>query len=255
MSLTLILPTLNEADSLRLLLPRLLAECERLSVLLVVDDRSTDGTDAVVRELARDDPRLRLVLREGPPCLTAAIQAGIDLADTPLVGWMDADGSMDPADVDRLCAAVEAGAELAVGSRFAATGRMKGQRRDGLLGRLQALAAVRHTADPWLGVALSWGLNCVLLPLLLRSRPHDFTSGFAVARRAIFTPLRLRGDYGEYFIDLWRQARAQGLRVHEVGYAITPRQSGSSKTATSLGGYLRRGPGYLAAALRPLPRS
>ncbi len=247
--LTLVLPVLNEAENLRALLPQLLAGCESLAAIIVVDDQSTDGTDAVVSECARSDPRLRLLRRSGPPSLTASLQAGIDACTTDLVGWMDADGSMGARELDRLRCAVEAGADLAVGSRYASHGRIKGQTSDGSLGRLAALRALGHSPDPWTGVALSWGLNCVVLPVLLRARVHDYTSGFAVARRQVFDHVRLRGDHGEYFIDLWRQAWRRRLRVVEVGYAIRPRDHGESKTGTRLVDFVRRTRPYLAAAV------
>jgi len=251
--LTLVLPVLNEAQNLRTLLPQLLAECESLAAIIVVDDQSTDDTDAVVEALSRQDARVQLLRRHGPPSVTDAIQAGIDACRTDLVGWMDADGSMGATEVNRLRREVDAGAEIAVGSRFVDRGRIKGQTRDGWLGRLGALRAMRGSPDPWTGVALSWGLNCVVLPVLLRAGVHDYTSGFAVARRSLFDGLRLRGKHGEYFIDLWRQARLRGVRVTEVGYAIRPRRFGESKTGTSLSDFVRRAGPYLSAALWRLP--
>jgi hypothetical protein len=62
--------------------------------------------------------------------------------------------------------------------------------------------------------------------------------------------ITLRGDYGEYCIDLLARAQWQGYRTIEVPYTCIERHSGESKTATSLWGYLRRGRKYVATVLR-----
>jgi len=221
----------------------------RLASLVVVDDGSTDGTQDVVRALALGDPRVRLIEREGRPCLTEALAQGFSVATTPLVGWMDADGAMTGADLERLAAALERRRlDLVVGSRFVGSGRMKGQTQDGLAGRVAALTQLGDTQDPWYGVLLSWALNGVILPLLLADGVHDYTSGFAVARRELLDALPLRGDHGEYFIDLWARARRAGFALGEEPYRIRPRLHGRSKTGTAPSGYVRRGRRYLETA-------
>jgi dolichol-phosphate mannosyltransferase len=248
--LSVLLPTLDEAPNLRELLPELLAVLDPDDELLVLDDGSTDGTQDVVRTYAARDPRVRLIERRGRPSLTAALQEGIDAARGDLVGWMDADGAMRAPVLVRLRGAIEReGLDLVVGSRFLEAGRIKGQRREGLLGRLEAMTRLGDSGDPWIGVLLSWALNGLVLPAILQDGVHDYTSGFAIARRAVLARIRLRGDHGEYFIDLFVRAKALGFRVGEVAYAIQPRRHGVSKTAESLRDYGRRGRQYLTLAL------
>jgi dolichol-phosphate mannosyltransferase len=248
--LTVILPTLNERENLERLIPGLLREVARLGELLVVDDGSTDGTREVVERFAAADARVRLIARADRPCLTAAIQAGIDAAGGDCVAWMDADLSMTPADLVRLADALGDGVDMVVGSRFVVGGAIKGQLEPGILGRLRGLVELGDTNDSRLSALLSWMLNAGLLPLVLGGGPHDYTSGFVVARRAVFDELRLRGDHGEYFIDLWVRARRLGFRIEEVGYRIRPRSYGTSKTADSLAMFWSRGRRYIAAAVR-----
>jgi dolichol-phosphate mannosyltransferase len=249
-TLALVLPTRNEAESLPTLVGELLALAPDLVELWVVDDASTDGTPEVVRGLAAHDPRVRLLERPGPPSLTGSLRDGIDAARADLVGWMDADGTMQPADVERLVAAVRAGADIAVGSRFLPGGAQKGQRGEGFVGRAASLFALDGTRDGWLGVLLSWALNRAVLPAMLGVPARDFTSGFAVGRRDRLRELGLRGDYGEYFVDLWVRGERAGLRVVEVPCKMLPRLRGETKTASSLAGYVRRGSRYLALAAR-----
>ncbi len=247
--LSVILPTLDERDNLRALVPELLAAVPHLDEIIVVDDGSTDGTREFVRDYHHRDRRVVLIEREGAPNLTRAIQDGLDAARGEFVAWMDADQSMSPADLARLVDAVVAGADVAVGSRFSPDGGIKGQTHGGSWGRLRALGSLGNSEDSWLGVALSWFLNGALLPALLGDGVHDYTSGFVVARADALRPLRLRGQHGEYFIDLWMRARRSGLHIVEVGYRIKPRTLGRSKTAEHLFDYARRGVRYLGAAI------
>jgi len=79
---------------------------------------------------------------------------------------------------------------------------------------------------------------------------RDYTSGFIAARRPVFDLISLRGDYGEYCIDLLYRAQRLGLRIVEIPYDCVPRQTGESKTATSAWGYVRRGTRYVTTVLR-----
>ncbi|HVU03169.1 MAG TPA: glycosyltransferase [Polyangiaceae bacterium] len=249
-SLSLVLPTLNERENVERFVPLLLAEVREILEILVVDDDSSDGTPEAVERLGRSDPRVRLIRRRGAPCLTAAIQEGILSARGDAVGWMDADLVMAPSDLSRLVATVDAGADVAIGSRFAPGGRIKGQNADGTFGRLLALSNLRTTEDPWLGVFLSWALNAVLLPALVGAGVRDYTSGILVGRREVLQEIRLRGDHGEYFIELVAALLAERRVVVEVPYRVQPRQYGRSKTGNALGEYLVRGRRYIDAGVR-----
>jgi glycosyltransferase involved in cell wall biosynthesis len=248
-SLSLVLPTLNERENVERFIPDLLSELPTIRELLVVDDGSVDGTQEAVERLAAGDHRVKLVRRRGPPSLSAAIAEGIALARSEMIGWTDADLVILPRDLGRLVEAVQAGADVAIGSRFAPGGRIKGQHRDGVVGRLLALRNLRATADSSLGVFLSWALNAVVLPPLVGASLRDYTSGILVARRSALDGIVLHGHHGEYFIHLWAALLARGVHVVEVPYRVQPRRFGRSKTGNNLWDYATRGRRYLAAGI------
>jgi len=197
--------------------------------MLVVDDDSPDGTWRSVADLAEADPRVRLIRRTEERGLTSAISTGITQAGGAWVGWMDCDLSMPPEDLPRLAGALANGADVAVGSRFVPGGRDSG-----------------HS---WVGHAFSRTIN-LAASLLLDRRIKDYTSGFILARRPVFDQLALRGDYGEYCIDLLYHAVRAGFRVVEIPYHYMPRATGESKTATNSLGYINRGWNYVVTILR-----
>jgi dolichol-phosphate mannosyltransferase len=230
-----VLPTYNERDNIEPLIVGVLESAITRHLVLVVDDNSPDGTADVVEELAGrynrvDALKVVLIRRTGEKGLTSAIQRGIDEAihtyHADIVTWMDCDLSMPPQDVPRLVRAIIGqGADVAVGSRWIAGG-----------------ADVAHGA---MARTLSWIINHFAI-LLLGNQVHDYTSGFIAAKAAVFRQIRLRGDYGEYCIDLLGRAVQYGFRVVEVPYQCVPRTAGASKTGANLWDYLVKGRKYVA---------
>ncbi len=230
-----VLPTFNERDNIAALIDGVLEHAVTPHLVLVVDDNSPDGTAEVVRQCcARHNTptttRVALYVRTGQKGLTSAIQCGIDLAvytfGADIVTWMDCDLSMPPADVARLVRAItEEGAEVAVGSRWVPGGD------DVAHGRMART----------LSRLINQGAVAVL-----GGQVHDYTSGFIAGRAALFRTLRLRGDYGEYCIDLLARAVRSGFVVREVAYVCVPRTAGESKTGASLWDYLVKGRKYVA---------
>jgi len=230
LDITVVLPTFNERENIAPLIERGLAALAAYDAeMLVVDDDSPDGTWQAVAALAERNPRVRLIRRIGERGLTSAIAAGIAAARGAWVGWMDCDLSMPPEDLPRLAAALADGADLAAGSRYLPGGRDAG-----------------HS---WVGRAFSRTIN-LWAWLLLDRRITDYTSGFILARRPVFDQIDLRGDYGEYCIDLLYRAVRAGLRVVEVPYVCMPRETGESKTATNPLGYVTRGWKYVVTIVR-----
>jgi dolichol-phosphate mannosyltransferase len=234
-----VLPTYNERDNIAPLINGVLASAVMPHLVLVVDDNSPDGTSQVVEAVAaqtntHDTIKVVLIRRMGEKGLTSAIQRGIDEAintfRADIVTWMDCDLSMPPQDIPRLVRAItEQGADLAIGSRWIPAGA---DMAHGLMAR-----------------TLSWIINRFAM-LLLGAQVHDYTSGFIAGRAAVFQRIRLRGDYGEYCIDLLGRANQQGFRIVEVPYVCVPRTAGDSKTAANLWDYLVKGRKYVAAAWR-----
>jgi len=234
-----VLPTYNERDNIAALIEGILINATTPHMVLVVDDNSPDGTAEVVRALASryNTPAMQsvaLYVRTGQKGLTSAIQCGIDFAlasfDADIVTWMDCDLSMPPADVARLVHTIVAeDADVAVGSRWVAGGDDVAH---GLMARTLSDAINRFAVA------------------LLGDDVHDYTSGFIACRADVLRALRLRGDYGEYCIDLLALAGRSGFTIKEVPYICVPRTAGESKTGVNLWDYLAKGRNYVATIWR-----
>lgn len=109
--LSIILPAKNEAAALVTLLPRLRA-LQPGAEIIVVDDGSTDTTQAVCAEAG-----VRCLCSPYSMGNGAAIKRGARAASGDVLVFMDGDGQHDPADIARLLARLETGYDMVVGAR------------------------------------------------------------------------------------------------------------------------------------------
>ncbi len=213
-------PTYNERDNVE---PLVRALGEVLDTtrdrVLVIDDGSPDGTGEIADRLAEELPWLDVLHRTRKEGIGRAYLAGFDRAlggDAQLVLEMDCDFSHDPADVPRLIAACEDGADLALGSRWVSGG---GTQNWGLLRRV-----------------ISRG-GSLYARLVLGVGVRDLTGGFKCFRRRVLESIDLdaiaaRG-YGFQIEGTYRALRA-GFRVVEIPIVFVDRRVGESKMSGAI---------------------
>jgi dolichol-phosphate mannosyltransferase len=210
-NLALVIPTLREARNIRPLLNRVRAAldpCILTYELIVVDDDSRDGIDAILAELAGEDPRIRLIVRSGERGLAGAVVQGWMESEAEVLAVMDADLQHPPELLPRLWAEVDAGADLAVGSRYACGGCMRGWK---LMRQLISRMAIWMT----LPVQRS-GL-----------RARDPMSGFFMIRRSCIERLELQKTGFKILLEIL--ARAEIRSLVEVPFTFGRRYAGDSK--------------------------
>jgi dolichol-phosphate mannosyltransferase len=210
------LPTYNERENLDAMLRAL----EPLGVrVLVVDDNSPDGTGEIADRLAGELDFVSVLHRERKEGLGPAYLAGFRraLADgAELILELDCDFSHDPADVPRLIAACESGADLALGSRYVPGG---GTENWGLGRRI-----------------VSWG-GSFYARLLLGVGIRDLTGGFKCYRRHVLETIDLDAidSKGYAFqIEITYRTLRKGFRVVEVPIRFADRTAGHSKMSRSI---------------------
>lgn len=208
-----VVPTFNEADNVAHLL-RAVRTALPSAEVLVVDDASPDGTAARARAVAAHDSGVFVLERAAKLGLGSAYVAGFSwglLRGYERFVEMDADFSHDPADLRQLLAALDAGADVAVGSRNVPGGAIVGW------------GPGRHL--------LSKG-GSLYARLVLGSPVRDMTTGFkAYTRRALERiDLASLGSNGYAFqIETTFRALQQGLSVVEVPITFVDRRAGQSK--------------------------
>jgi len=212
----LCLPTYNERENLE---PMLRALGNKGVRVLVIDDNSPDGTGPLADQLATELDYVDVLHRERKEGLGPAYLAGFRRAlsdGAELVLEMDCDFSHDPNDVPRLLAAVEGGADLALGSRYAPGG---GVRNWGLLRRVISAGGSLYAR------------------VLLGVKVRDLTGGFKCYRRAVLERIDLDAveskGYAFQIETTYRALRA-GFKVVEVPITFADREVGGSKMSKAI---------------------
>jgi dolichol-phosphate mannosyltransferase len=210
-SLALIIPTLRESINIRPLLNRVRAALDPYDLsyeVIVVDDESRDGIDEIMAELRREDPRLRLIVRNGERGLAGAVLRGWEETDADMLAVMDADLQHPPELLPKLWAELDAGADLVIGSRYACGGCMRGWK---LMRQLISRAAIWMT-----------------LPVQRNGiRARDPMSGFFMLRRACIERIELQKSGFKILLEIL--ARAEIHSVVEVPFTFGRRYAGASK--------------------------
>src|SRR6266700_822333 len=215
-----VIPTYNERECLPQIVPAIRSVVPEATVM-VVDDGSPDGTGALADQMAAGDAQVRVLHRAAKSGLGAAYLAAFAHALAAPAGWqrivqMDADFSHDPRDVPRLLAALDGGADLAIGSRYVAGG---GTENWGL-GRRIISRGGGFYARTVLGVGV-----------------HDLTAGFKAWSADTLRGIKLadvsaRG-YG-FQIEMTFRALRNDFRVVEVPIKFVDRRVGQSKMSGSI---------------------
>jgi dolichol-phosphate mannosyltransferase len=214
----LILPTYNEAENVESIVAAAGEVLARAAPdgfrVLVVDDSSPDGTGEIADRLSAEHSWVGVLHRSEKNGIGPAYLAGFRHAldhGADYVLEMDSDFSHDPRDLARLLAAVAAGADLALGSRYVVGGGVSDW---GLLRRL--ISEGGSTYARWV---LGLGVR-------------DLTGGFKCFRREVLEAIHFDGVRSQGYafqVELTYRAVRAGFRVVEVPIVFRDRQHGQSK--------------------------
>ena len=214
----LVVPTFNEAENIESLVDSARAALDGATEgafrILIVDDSSPDGTGAIADGLASRHDDVQVLHRRERDGLGRAYLAGFHVAldgGATRVLEMDADFSHDPFDLPRLLAAIDAGADVALGSRYV----------DG--GGVEDWGLVRRI--------VSRG-GCAYARTVLGLHVHDLTGGFKCFRSEVLAAIDLdtvRSHGYSFQVEVTLRAIQRGFTVREVPITFRDRQLGRSK--------------------------
>ena len=212
MKLTIVSPTYNEAENV----PRLVHDVGTVLSgidyeLLIADDDSPDRTWAVAHEMATMNPGVRVLRRTADRGLSPAVIEAFLSSSSDYLGVIDADLQHDPTVLPQMIAALDAGADIAVGSRYIEGG---GTSTWSLPRRFQSWVATK-LAQTFLGVELT-----------------DPMSGYFIMRHHDFHRIYRQLDASGFKILLEIIARLDPLKIEEIPYTFRTRVAGKSKLAS-----------------------
>jgi len=206
--LSLFLPVLDEEENLRPMHAKIALALDALgktAEVIYVDDGSTDRSLEILKEIASEDDRVRVISLRRNYGQTAAMSAGIDAAKGGILIPMDADLQNDPADIARLLEKLDQGYDVVSGWRK--------NRQDKLISR-KIPSQVANRIISWIG-----GVHL-----------HDYGCSLKAYRRDVIQDVKLYGEMHR-FIPIY--ASWAGARVAEIPVDHHARTMGKSKYGIS----------------------
>lgn len=202
--ISVVVPIYNEAENLPILHGEIGAALDQLAEpaeIVLVDDRSSDGSLRVMLALREQDPRVRIVRFRRNYGQTAALAAGFDVARGEVVVTLDGDLQNDPADIPRMVEQVRAGYDVVAGWRK--------RRHDSFV--------VRRIPSMFANRLIAWVTGVKI---------HDTGCTLKAFRGEVVKRLPI---YAEQHRFLPVMSRGSGARVTEVIVNHRPRRFGKSK--------------------------
>ncbi|PKN75881.1 MAG: glycosyltransferase [Candidatus Cloacimonetes bacterium HGW-Cloacimonetes-2] len=201
MLLSFVIPTLNEEDSIRILVDEIIANVgDNTYEIIFIDDGSRDKSFEIMNELAMANPAIRIIRFRRNFGKAAALQQGFNYAQGEIVFTMDADLQDNPIEIQRFLVKLDEGYDLVSG--------WKKKRHDPLHKTLPSKLFNYVTARTF--------------DLKLK----DYNCGFKAYRKPLVKELNLYGEMHRYIPAL---ANSLGYRVGEIDVEHRARKYGKSK--------------------------
>ena len=202
-NLSIILPTYNESENLKKLIPEIEQKFPQ-SEIIVVDDNSPDGTAEVAQTLGA-----KVILRKKKEGIGAALKEGYNSASNDILVSMDADCSIDVEDINRLIGKLH-NYDLVVGSKYS-----KGSRAKGFSSRRQKVLSY-------------WGNKFFII--LFRLPVDDITLNFRAMRKDTWYKLNLRQKSNVFLLEMLLESKSNNLKIGQIPIFFSNRFYGKSKT-------------------------
>ena len=217
MSYSVILPTLNEAGHIVQLVNQIseaLLKTNEKFEIIIVDDSSTDKTPELCRDLEKKRENTYFYSRTGQKKnLAKSINLGIEKSKFENIIWLDAD-FQHPPEYIYLFHKYASKYDLIIFSRFLNESK-------------RYFEDERYKKEINENQSVLFNKIC---RLFLYKDLSDYTSGFICIKKKIFNNYKLKGYYGEYFVNLINHCKIQKFSIIELSFNEKARYSGISKT-------------------------
>jgi dolichol-phosphate mannosyltransferase len=235
--LSVVIPTYNERENLRILIPAIQRVFEQNGMdgeIVIVDDNSTDGSKEVLESFAHDYPNVVVRFRSGRPSIARAWFEGFDLATKENVVCIDGDLCHDPNYFPAMLARLDSN-DLVIGSRY-----------------LDRLARMKDKS-----LLASWVsfLGQFITRTVTGFKETDTSHSFRMFKKSVFEKIKgqLKNEGNVFLIEFLIHAKRNGARVTEIPIQYGKRIHGQTKLSVFREGmrYLR----YIATVARMRLRS
>ncbi|MHB8422782.1 MAG: polyprenol monophosphomannose synthase [Leptospirales bacterium] len=208
MRVSIIVPSYNEGENVRLLADRISGAMQKIDYELLFVDDSTDNTPRILEDLQKTDPRIKVIHRVNERGLGSAVVKGIESASSPVLACMDSDLQHPPEILPQMLSLIEAGNDIVIPSRF-----IPGGSDGGLLPHRKLV---------------SWVARYMAKTLLKRVRPvSDPTSGYFMLKRSVVENISIHSISWKILVEIL--VKGHYSIMAEIPYTFRAREIGTSK--------------------------
>jgi dolichol-phosphate mannosyltransferase len=221
MQYSVILPTLNEnghIEKLIISIEEIFNKNKKNYEIIVVDDQSVDGTIDTIKSLAKRDEKLKLFVRNNlKKNLADSINLGIVESRYENIIWMDADFQHPPKYIEEFIKKSEY-YDAIICSRF--------------LYQSERYFKNKNINKKDINENQSYIFNKICKYFLYKDIT-DYTSGYICIKKNILEKIKLKGFYGDYFVNLLTFLKREKYKIIEIPFRDEMRATGLSKTVVN----------------------
>lgn len=207
--LSIIIPVYNEKKTIGEILRRVMA-VKIAGVgkeIVVVDDRSTDGTRKILKKIAKSFPAIKIIYHQENQGKGAAVRTGFGRATGDYIIIQDADLEYDPQDIPRLLKPIQEGkAQVVYGSRFT------GEHRNMLFWHMVGNKFLSFLANMFYNTTLS-----------------DMEAGYKLFSRESLERISLRENGFGFDPEVTAKILKKGVKIYEVPISYAGREFSEGK--------------------------
>mgnify|MGYP001321113766 CR=1 FL=1 len=202
--ITLFFPVYNEEGNIRSVITTASNVLKKISrnyeVLLVLYAGSTDKSEEIIREMAKEDPHIRLVIQPtSDPGVGRAYRIGFEQAKYPIIAYSDSDNQFNLNELVKFLPYLD---EYDIIAGY----KLKRQ-------------------DPLPRIITSWGYN-TLVRTLFRINTMDVNTAFRVVKKPVLDKVKLTSRLGTVTTELLVKAKKNGFSIKQIGVTHFPRTEG-----------------------------
>ena len=210
--ISIVIPTYNEIDNIQILISniqRVLEEINPNYEILVVDDNSPDGTGELVKQIAKNNEKTKLIQRTQRNGLGDAYKTGFQHTTGDIIFEMDADLSHDPTDIPKFLKALRT-RDVVVGSRYVKGGGNYNRRKSRII--------ISRVAN-------------ILASFFFNLHHSDCTSGYRAYKRKVIDTIIPYVNCQKYTFQVEMLEKANNFKfsIGEVPIMFQDREKGKSK--------------------------
>tara|TARA_B100000315_G_C14580557_1_gene590256 strand:+ start:1036 stop:1785 length:750 start_codon:yes stop_codon:yes gene_type:complete len=211
-SLSIVLPTYNEKENLKILIPGIERTFEHINhEIIVVDDSSPDGTAKAAEELGKKYCNLKVIVRKKKEGIGAAIREGYNNAEKTIIFSSDSDLSFTLNDMYRLYEKMQEGYDLVWGSKYSKGSFYEPKT---LKGKIKKLASKSGN---------------IIIRFASGIEANDFTANLRAIRKDVWKQIKTQEKTNTFLMEMILKCKYGGLRVTEIPITFKARIYGESK--------------------------